>query len=61
MAVLAGADLLCLSNNGSTYDNNIVPKAVKVIKQMVADGEVSEERIHQSASRIRALKEYGKK
>lgn len=54
MAVLAGADLLCLSNNGSTYDVNMVPKAVKVIKQMVADGEITEERIRQSAKRVRA-------
>lgn len=54
MAVLAGADLLCLSNNGGTYDVNMVPKAVKIIKQMVADGEVTEERIRQSADRVRS-------
>ena len=53
MAVLAGADLLCLSNNGGTYDVNMVPRAVKVIKQMVADGEINEERISQSANRVR--------
>ncbi len=55
MAVLAGADLLCLSNNGGTYDVNMVPRAVKVIKQMVADGEVTEDRIQQSANRVRVL------
>ena len=54
MAVLAGADLLCLSNNGGTYDPNMVPRAVKVIKQMVADGEITEERIRQSADRVRS-------
>ena len=53
MAVLAGADLLCLSNNGGTYDVNMVPRAVKVIKQMVENGEVTEERIQQSANRVR--------
>ena len=53
MAVMAGADLLCLSNNGSHYDVNMVPRAVRVIKKMVEDGEVSEERIQQSANRIR--------
>ena len=53
LAVLAGADLLCLSNNGSTYDVNMVPKAVRVIKQMVENGEISEERIRQSAERVR--------
>ena len=53
MAVLAGADLLCLSNNGGTYDVNMVPRAVKVIKQMVENGEVTEEHIRQSAYRVR--------
>ena len=55
MAVMAGADLLCLSNNGGTYDVNMVPRAVKVIKQMVENGEISEERIHQSATRVRNI------
>ena len=55
MAVLAGADLLCLSNNGGTYDVNMVPRAVKVIKQMVEDGTVSADRIAQSAERVRSL------
>lgn len=53
MAVLAGADLLCLSNNGGTYDTMMVPRAVQVIKQMVADSTVSEDRIRQSARRMR--------
>ena len=55
MAILAGADLLCLSNNGGTYDVNMVPRVVKVIKQMLAEGEITEERIRQSATRIRNL------
>ena len=55
MALEAGADLLCLSNNGGHYDPNIVPKVVKIIKKLVADGTVSEERIQQSARRIRSL------
>ena len=55
MALEAGADLLCLSNNGGHYDPNIVPKVVKIIKKLVADGTVSEERIRQSARRIRSL------
>ena len=56
MALEAGADLLCLSNNGGHYDPDLVPKVVKVIKKLVADGTVSEERIRQSALRIRSLK-----
>jgi beta-glucosidase-like glycosyl hydrolase len=55
MAVLAGADRLCLSNNGGTYDVNMVPRAVRVIRQMVEDGTISADRIAQSAMRIRNL------
>ena len=58
MAVLAGADLLCLSNNGGTYDPQMVARAVKVIRQMVADGTVSEERIQQSANRMRSMASF---
>lgn len=58
MALDAGADLLCLSNNGGHgYDPNIVPKVVKIIKKLVSDGTVDSERIHQSALRVRELKE----
>lgn len=56
MALDAGADMLCLSNNGSTYDSEIVPQTVRIIKKMVADGTISAERIHTSAERVRALK-----
>lgn len=55
MALEAGADLLCLSNNGGHYDPNIVPKVVKIIKKLVADGTISEDRIQQSARRVRSL------
>ncbi|MBQ8702979.1 MAG: glycoside hydrolase family 3 protein [Bacteroidales bacterium] len=55
MAVLAGADLLCLSNNGGTYDPDMVPRAVRVIRRMVEDGTVSADRIAQSAKRVRSL------
>lgn len=56
MAIEAGADMLCLSNNGSKYDTELVPKTVRVIKKLVKDGTVSAERIHESAERVRALK-----
>lgn len=56
MALEAGADLLCLSNNGGGgYNSDIVPQAVALIKRMVEQGTVSPERIHQSAMRIRHL------
>ena len=56
MALEAGADMLCLSNNGGKYDTELVPKAVRIIKKLVDDGTVSAERIHASAERVRALK-----
>lgn len=56
MAIVAGCDLLCLSNNGTQYDPDMVPKAVEAIVQFVADGEISAETIHDAAERVRALK-----
>ena len=57
MAILAGCDMLCLSNNGGgTYDPELVPHAVETITQMVENGELSAEEIHAAAERIRALK-----
>lgn len=57
MAIAAGCDMLCLSNNGGgTYDPDLVPKAVEAIVQMVHAGTLSAADIHASAQRIRALK-----
>ncbi len=56
LAILAGADILCLSNNGTTYDPHIAPKAVEIIYNKVIDGKISRERIHQSYVRIQQLK-----
>lgn len=56
LAINAGADILCLSNNGTTYDPDIAPKAVEIIYNMVIDGKISRERIHRSFERIQELK-----
>ena len=56
MAIEAGADLLCLSNNGSHYNTEMVPKTVRIIKKLVQEGTVTPERIHSSAERLRSLK-----
>jgi beta-N-acetylhexosaminidase len=57
MAILAGCDMLCLSNNGGgTYDPELVPHAVEAITQMVENGELKAEDSHAAAERIRALK-----
>lgn len=55
LALVAGADLLCLSNNGKTYDPDLVPRVVAIVRRLVADGEVSADRIHTSAERVRRL------
>ncbi len=54
--ILAGADLLCLSNNGRQYDADLVPKTVELIHRLVQEGRLPAERIHESAERIRMLK-----
>ena len=57
LAILAGCDMLCLSNNGGgTYDPELVPRAVSAILQFVETGELSVDDIHTAAERIRALK-----
>ena len=56
LALEAGVDMLCLGNNGTTYNADIVPQTVDIILQLVREGRVSAERIHQSADRIRTAK-----
>ena len=55
-AILAGADILCLSNNGDTYDPEIAAKAIDIIVEKVKDGSIPESRIHESYDRIMELK-----
>ena len=58
MALDAGADMLCLSNNGGHgYDPDIVPKVVKIIHKLIEEGAVTPERICQSGLRVRELRE----
>lgn len=56
LALEAGVDMLCLGNNGTSYNADIVPQTVDIILQLVRDGRVTAERIHQSAERIRTAK-----
>jgi len=55
-SILAGADLLCLSNNGTTYDPHIAQKAIDIILNMVKEHKISEERINESYKRIMKIK-----
>lgn len=57
MALVAGCDMLCISNNGGYYDPNMVPRAAKAILHYVQQGELSAADIHTSAERIRKLKQ----
>lgn len=56
LSINAGADLLCLANNGKDYNPDIVPQTIDMVFQMVKDGLIPERRIHESARRIRNLK-----
>ncbi|MDR0295762.1 MAG: hypothetical protein LBH91_06230 [Prevotellaceae bacterium] len=56
-AIEAGADVLCLSNNGKIYDDKIATKAVNIIYKAVKQGKITPERIEESYSRIIALRE----
>jgi len=55
-AIDAGADILCLSNNGKTYDAKIAQKALNSIYKAVKQGKITPERINESYDRIMALK-----
>jgi beta-N-acetylhexosaminidase len=55
-AIRAGVDILTFGNNLS-YDEQIVPKAIAIIKRLVEQGEISEQRINESFQRICRLKE----
>ena len=54
-AIHAGIDILTFGNNLS-YDEQIVPKAITIIKRLVAQGAISEQRIDESFQRIYRLK-----
>ena len=55
-ALRAGADILLFANN-TVYRPDIAARATTVMRQLVADGVVSRERIRRSYRRIRQLKE----
>ncbi len=54
-AVSAGVDMLTFGNN-LVYQEDIVPRVITIIKQLVATGEISEERIEKSYQRICRVK-----
>jgi len=57
-SINAGVDVLIFSNNiPGAYDPEIVPKAIKVIKELVYAGKIKDERIRAAYDRIMALKQ----
>ncbi|MBN2541918.1 glycoside hydrolase family 3 protein [bacterium] len=57
LAIKAGVDILLFSNNSSEYSADIAEQAINVIKNLIGDGEITEERIEESYQRIRLLKQ----
>ena len=55
--ISAGCDILLFSNNVKTYDSEIVPKGIEIIKKLIDEGKISRERIKESYDRIIRLKE----
>lgn len=55
-AVNAGADMLCISNNITTYDAEIVPRAIDIIAAAVENGQIPRSRIDDAWRRIGKLK-----
>jgi beta-N-acetylhexosaminidase len=56
LAINAGIDILCFSNNIPNSEERTVDKVHSIIKQAVAKGEISSARIDQSFQRIMQLK-----
>ena len=56
-SINAGADLLCLSNNGKEYDPEIAQKAVDIIFNLIKIGKIKQETIDTAYNRIVKFKE----
>jgi beta-N-acetylhexosaminidase len=55
LSVNAGVDIILFSNN-LIYDNEIINKVTEIIKKLIAENKISEERINESYERIMNLK-----
>lgn len=56
LAINAGVDIMCFSNNIASTDERTVDKVHAIIKKLVTDGKIKPERIDQSFQRIVQLK-----
>jgi beta-N-acetylhexosaminidase len=57
LAITAGCDMLLLANN-TEYDEAIVGKSVQAVKNLLAEGKITEARIDESYQRILQFKEH---
>jgi len=57
-AINAGVDLLCLSNNGGSYDPALAQNALDTIYGLVKEGKISVQRIEESWRRIMTAKRW---
>jgi beta-N-acetylhexosaminidase len=57
LAVNAGVDIMCFSNNISGSDNRTVDAVRSIIRKFVEDGTIKRERIDQSYRRVMAMKQ----
>lgn len=55
LSINAGVDIIVFSNN-LIYDNEIAIKVTEIIKKLIAENKISEERINESYERIMNLK-----
>lgn len=56
-AINAGVDLLLFSNNINTYNEEIVPETIEIIKELIDEGKITKKRISESYKRIMRIKE----
>ncbi len=55
-SINAGCNILILSNNGNSYNENIAEEAVNLIFRATKDGQVDESKINESYNKITTLK-----
>ena len=58
LSINAGVDIILLTNNSPyvNYDEDIASHTVEIIKNLIKQGKISEDRINQSYTRIMLLK-----
>ncbi|MCR4659622.1 MAG: hypothetical protein K5650_04945 [Bacteroidales bacterium] len=57
LAINAGADLLCLGNNSSTYNPDMARQTIDIVEQLVRQGRIDEQTVRRAAARVRQTKQ----